>query len=737
MLAVGYVCLFAPGNVELVGKLLVPVRVCGYACMRALTVLRVCVRNEQVSTSNNVVRLVSLADRERRWALRGVSTVLAGHQSSHTIGYNNTGTKNICNSGNNSTSNKSSGPRLCLLAAEPPQVVTTSTSSALTAAAAAVNPADADVSSSSRSCRLVVNGHPGALQWFDALYDKVNDVALDVVPHNFNAAAHHLLRDNNDHRSGSSHQPDVFPVPRVFLAAFGGGGQLLITVDGWTPLSPSSLSSSGHQGGSGEGAGDGSGSKRSQKADVASAIVRNRFSAQAPVETTTRPNLKFWTKASKNNSGQGHSSSSSSSNTSGSSSAGWRLNSTLGSPHGSSPVTALACHPSPSHGMAATGAEDGSLKVWRLQTRAEAAAATAANAVGGAKHSGERPSRAAAVAAAGQGEGSNHNNEGPGGGGPSSFWVCAASGGWRDGASVTSLALSPDGSVLAAGHACAATATMARAAARNGGGHNNSNNSGCRAGAGLVTLWDPAAELVLLATLVLPGSAQPMAYPPCNLAETAHGGSAPHLLAFMSPGNEDAHARVASAAAAAAAAKAGGGVANGGKSNGVVTQSPSDASATSRSSGAHKLAVCRSTGVGVWDLATLRCDWHLGIACDAAAVLPTGARPFVVCAPASSAGAAESAPVRVATLAVAVRGAFDDFEGENEARPLRTCVALFGCGSSVPAYVFDLGLNFGAVASIQVLMKSAIVNRVLLSPLSEICERNVSTVSINEIPESH
>ena len=31
----------------------------------------------QVSTTNNVVRLVGLADRERRWALRGVSTALA------------------------------------------------------------------------------------------------------------------------------------------------------------------------------------------------------------------------------------------------------------------------------------------------------------------------------------------------------------------------------------------------------------------------------------------------------------------------------------------------------------------------------------------------------------------------------------------------------------------------------------------------------------------------------------
>jgi len=684
-----------------------------------------CVWPAQVSTSNNVVRLVSLADRERRWALRGVSAVLADHQNSHTI--NDSG----ASKGSSNNSSNSSGPRLCLLAAEPPQVSSAmSTSSAL---AAAIGPADDDSSLTSRSCRLVVNGHPGALQWFDALYDKVNDVALDVVPHNFNVAAHHLLGDNNSHRHHSNGpQQDAFPVPRVFLAGFGGGGQLLVTVDGWTPLS--SLSSLDHQGAGGEGAGDGSSSssKRARKANVATAIVRNRFSAQAPVETTTRPNLKFWTKASHSN----HSSS----NTSGSSSGGWRLNSTLGSPHGASAVTALACHPSPAHGMAATGAADGSLKVWRLQTRAEAAAASAANAIGGAKHTGERPSRAnnaaaAAAANAAQGEG-NHNNHnsdnGPGGGGPSSFWVCAASGGWRDGASVTSLALSLDGSVLAAGHACAPTATMARAAGTNnnisssgGGGYGGS------AGAGLVTLWDPTAELVLLATLVLPGSAQPpLTNPPCNMADGGSGGSAPHLLAFLSPGNEDAHARTAATAAAAAATKAGGGGGAASSNSGVVVVAqspPTTTSAATSSSGATKLAVCRSAGVGVWDLATLRCDWHLGVACDAAAVLPTGARPFVVCAPGAPSdnggggGAASGeAPVRVATLAVAVRGTFDDSDNKHKkkkkssskeeekdegekARPLRTCVALFGCTSSVPAYVFDLGLNFGAVASIQVL----------------------------------
>jgi hypothetical protein len=427
------------------------------------------------------------------------------------------------------------------------------------------------------------------------------------------------------------------------LAAFGGGGQLLVTVDGWAALTPGA-GELGCQGGHGS-------SKRARKAAIAAAIVHANFSASAPVDAPARPNLKFWARAPGSADGEP---------------AGWRLNSALESPHGASAVTAVACHPSPRHGFAATGAADGSLKVWRLRTKADA----------GAKHAGERPENAAAAA------GGSSGGDGPGGGGPSTHWVCAATGGGRADAAVTSLALSPDGSVLAAGHACAPHAA---------------SGAGPAGGAcGLVALWDPTAELVLLATVLVPGAG-----PSAGLSRRRHG-AAPHLVAFLSPGDEAAHAQAAAAAASAAAAAAAGAVTGAGAAALALWGGAAAAAGPGAwARGASKLAVCSPCGVGVWDLAALRCDWLLRVPCDAAAALPPGAAPFVVCAGAG-AGAGAAAAARVATLAAAVRGAFGGRGGGSKDDEVRTCVALFGSGSSAPAFVFDLGPCFGAVASVQV-----------------------------------
>jgi hypothetical protein len=112
----------------------------------------------QVSTSNNVVRLVSLADRERRWALRGVSTVLADPPQP-APGSSGGRSSRLGGGGG--------GARVCLLAAEPPELLSADASAGrhsfgrLLGAAAA---ADASQEAAARSCRLLVNGHPGALQ---------------------------------------------------------------------------------------------------------------------------------------------------------------------------------------------------------------------------------------------------------------------------------------------------------------------------------------------------------------------------------------------------------------------------------------------------------------------------------------------------------------------------------------------------------------------------------------------
>jgi hypothetical protein len=302
--------------------------------------------------------------------------------------------------------------------------------------------------------------------------------------------------------------------------------------------------------------------------------------------------------------------------------------------------------------------------VWRLRTKADAAAASA-----GAKHAGERPENAAAAAGSSSGDG-------PGGGGPSTHWVCAATGGGRADAAVTSLALSPDGSVLAAGHACAP--------------HAASGAGGSAGACGLVALWNPTAELVLLATVLVPGAG-----PSAGLTRSRHG-AAPHLVAFLSPGDEASHAHAAAAASAAAAGAATGAGAAALALLGGAAAAAAGPGAWAR--GASKLAVCSPCGVGVWDLAALTCDWLLRVPCDAAAALPPGAAPFVVCAGAGAGAAA----VRVATLAAAVRGAFGGREGGSKDDEVRTCVALFGSGSSAPAFVFDLGPCFGAVASVQV-----------------------------------
>ena len=189
----------------------------------------------------------------------------------------------------------------------------------------------------------------------------------------------------------------------MHLARFGDSGRVLVTADLWLH---------GGQAGAGSGA------------------------AEASLDAVNRHNLKFWELNEASRGGNTFTGDESDNQK-----APWVLNSSVAGPHAAAALTAMACHATGA--LAATGADDGSLRIWARKTPQQQ----------------QQPAQAS-----------------PSGAAPARYWHCERSIAYQSTAAVESLAFSADASVLVAAHG------------------------------GLIALWAPRAG-ALLRTIISPVAA--------------------------------------------------------------------------------------------------------------------------------------------------------------------------------------------------------------------------------------
>jgi len=294
-----------------------------------------------VATTNNVLRVVSIAERTIEHRIRGLALMEPRHPPP-------------------SKTNPLPPPVVQMLAIEPP--------------AGALAPERPGGGAGCSGCCVLVNGQPGTLQWFDPLGDKVSD-SLQVVSYNYICRSIYSGVDEISTSTASGSAKDgqePKPWPAVVLAAL--GVEVLVTVDCWE-----------------------------HHDDCASGVTATeRKYVQRSI------NLKFW-QPTKTGSTQP-----------------WSVNSSVSAPHGTAPVTALAlAEPEGSDSpLVATGAADGSIRVWTLVEHA-----TSSNTSSSSKGGGAGAGLEATM-----------------------VWICAHEIAYQTTHPVSALALSPDASVLASSH---------------------------------------------------------------------------------------------------------------------------------------------------------------------------------------------------------------------------------------------------------------------------------------------